>query len=260
MNAMHEALARLGVPRKVRRSSNRLWSREFHVPRQARPAVHRRRTGFSLTGRIARALHPEADIRIENFRDTKLPALDAVIGNVPFADIKLDFKGDKLSLHDYFIAKSVDSLKPGGVLAVVTSHYTMDKQNAAVRERLAGQADFLGAIRLPSDAFKAEGTEVTTDILFLRKRAPGQAPNHADPEWTGNVVLGIEGADLPVNRYFCNHHEMVLGDWSRQDTLYGSGFSVKSVGGLGSQLKEAVGRIAGAEQSVAERPNPPPVA
>ena len=125
----------------------------------------------SISGRIARALHPAADIRIENFRDTKLPPLDAVIGNVPFADIKLEFHGRKLSLHDFFIAKSVDALKPGGILAVVTSHFTLDKQNAAVREQLAAQADFLGAIRLPSDAFKNEGTRVVTDIVFLRKRA-----------------------------------------------------------------------------------------
>ena len=99
----------------------------------------------SLSGRIARLLHPRADVRVENFRDTKLPPLDAVIGNVPFADVKMEFKGERLSLHDYFIAKSVDALKPGGVLAVVTSHYTLDKQNAAARESLAKQADFLGA-------------------------------------------------------------------------------------------------------------------
>ena len=206
-----------------------------------------------------RALHPEADIRIENFRDTKLPPLDAVIGNVPFADIKLDLNGQKFSLHDYFIAKSVDALKPGGVLAVVTSHFTLDKQNAAAREYLASKADFLGAIRLPCDAFQRQGTDVTTDIVFLRKRGPGQKPNHADPEWLETSILGIQGADLPVNRYFCNHHEMVLGDWSRKDTLHGSGFSVKSNGDLASQLKEAVARLPGQiVQSKAERANPPP--
>ena len=87
-----------------------------------------------------------------------------MIGNVPFADLKLDYQGQKLSLHDYFFAKSIDALKPGGVLALVTTHYTLDKQNAALRERLGGAADFLGAIRLPSDAFKREGTAVVTDI------------------------------------------------------------------------------------------------
>src|SRR5262249_22238979 len=93
----------------------------------------------SISGRIARALHPEHDIRIENFRDTRLPEgrIDAVIGNVPLADLKLDYLGQKLSLHDYFFAKSVDALKPNGVLALVTSHFTLDKQNAAIREFLA---------------------------------------------------------------------------------------------------------------------------
>ena len=97
-----------------------------------------------------------------------------MIGNVPFADLKLDYRGQRLSLHDYFFAKSIDSLKPGGVMALVTTHYTLDKQNAAIREYLASKADFVGAIRLPSDAFKREGTAVVTDILFLRKRAAGE--------------------------------------------------------------------------------------
>src|SRR6516165_11212959 len=94
-----------------------------------------------ISGRIAQALHPKHDIRIENFRDTRLPegSLDAVIGNVPFADLKLDYHGQKLSLHDYFFAKSIDALKPGGVLVLVTSHFTLDKQNAALRERLASK-------------------------------------------------------------------------------------------------------------------------
>ena len=171
----------------------------------------------SLSGRIARVLHPAADIRIENFRDTKLPPLDAVIGNVPFADLKLDYQGQKLSLHDYFFAKSIDALKPGGVLALVTSHFTLDKQNAAIREYLADKADFVGAIRLPSDAFKREGTAVVTDIVFLRKRAPGEPANHVDSEWLGVAPLAIDGAEVPVNRYFLNHPEMVLGKWSRKD-------------------------------------------
>src|SRR5208337_51859 len=132
----------------------------------------------------ARALHPTADIRIENFRDSRLPEIDAVIGNVPFADVKLEHRGQKFSLHDNFFAKSVDHLRPGGVLALVTSHYTLDKQNAAIREYLAERADFLGAIRLPSDAFKREGTAVVTDILFLRKRGDEPA-QHVDPDWLG---------------------------------------------------------------------------
>ena len=125
--------------------------------------------------------------------------------------MKLDYHGQKLSLHDFFFAKSVDSLKEGGVLALVTTHYTLDKQNAAIRETLAAKADFIGTSALPSDAFKREGTAVVTDILLLRKRAPGQPSRHADPEWLGVTPLTIEGADIPINRYFySNVPEMVL--------------------------------------------------
>ena len=258
--AMHRAIDRLGVPQNATVLEPGCGTGSF----LAQAAEGMRFIGVeldSISGRIGRVLHPAADIRIENFRDTKLPPLDAVIGNVPFADVRLEYGGQKLSLHDYFIAKSLDAVKPGGILALVTSHYTLDKQNAAAREHLASKADFLGAIRLPSDAFKREGTAVTTDIIFLRKRASGQEPNHADPEWLETSVLGIAGADLPVNRYFCNHHEMVLGDWSRKDTLYGTGgFSVLSNGDLATQLNAAIRRLpeGHAVQSVAERPNPPP--
>ena len=197
----------------------------------------------SISGRIARALHPGQDIRIESFRDTRLPEgrIDAVIGNVPFADVKLDYRGQKLSLHDYFFAKSIDALKPGGVLALVTSHYTLDKQNAGVREYLAAKADFVGAIRLPADAFKREGTAVVTDILFLRRRALGEPANHADPAWLGVAPLAIEGIEVSINRYFLNHPEMVLGAWSRKDTLYGGeGYSVTGNGDLAGQLQGAI--------------------
>ena len=178
----------------------------------------------SLSGRIARVLHPGHDIRIEHFRDTRLPEhrIGAVIGNVPFADLKLDYAGARLSLHDFFLAKSLDALTLGGVMALVTSHYTLDRQHAGLRERLGEQADFLGAIRLPSDAFTQEGTRVVTDILCLRKRAAGEATSHADPAWLETEALAIEGVDIPLNRYFLGHPEMVLGTWTRQDRLYGS--------------------------------------
>ena len=170
---MHEAISRLGVPANATILEPGCGTGNFMS--QGQPGT--RFIGVemdSISGRIAKAIHPEHDIRIENFRDTKLPEgrIDAVIGNVPFADVKLDYHGQKLSLHDYFFAKSVDALKPGGVLALVTTHFTLDKQNAAARERLAAEADFVGAIRLPSDAFQREGTAVVTDIVFLRKRAP----------------------------------------------------------------------------------------
>jgi N12 class adenine-specific DNA methylase len=199
----------------------------------------------SISGRIARALHPAQDIRIESFRDTRLPegSLDAVVGNVPFADIKLEHRGQKFSLHDYFFAKSVDALKPGGVLALITSRFTLDKQNAAIREYLADRADFVGAIRLPSDAFQREGTSVVTDIVFLRKRVQGEPASHSDPDWLEVAPLDIEGATVSVNRYFLNHAEMVLGSWSRKDTLYGEGYSVAGNGELGTQLQQAIGGL-----------------
>lgn len=199
----------------------------------------------SVSARIAKQLYPQHDIRCENFRDTKLPAgqLDAVIGNVPFADVKMEHNGQKFSLHDYFFAKSLDALKPGGVIAMVTSHFTMDKQNASIREYLAKQADFVGAIRLPSDAFKREGTAVVTDIVFLRKRAPDEPARHIYTDWMQVAPLKVDGADIAVNRYFLNHPEMVLGTWSRKDTLYGEGFSIQSNGDLKQQLNEAIRRL-----------------
>jgi N12 class adenine-specific DNA methylase len=243
--AMHEALGRLGVNGSATILEPGCGIGNF----MGQGSPGHRFIGVeldSISGRIARALHPEADIRIESFRDTKLPEgrIDAVIGNVPFSDLKLDYHGQKLSLHDYFFAKSVDALKPGGVLALVTSHFTLDKQNAAIREHLAGAADFVGAIRLPSDAFKREGTAVVTDIIFLRKRAAGEPQRHLDPEWLGVAPVEIDGAEVPVNRYFLNHPEMVLGNWSRKDTLYGGeGYSLTSNGDLAALLKQAIGRL-----------------
>ena len=140
--------------------------------------------------------------RISEIRELPENSLDAVIGNVPFADVKLDYRGQKLSLHDFCFAKSIDALRPGGVLALVTSHYTLDKQNAALREYLGSKADFIGAIRLPSNAFKREGTAVVTDILFLRKRAPGEHARHEEAEWHRAMPFEIDGTEVPINRYF----------------------------------------------------------
>jgi N12 class adenine-specific DNA methylase len=243
--AIHEAISRLGIPGNATILEPGCGTGNFM-------SMGKERARFigveldSISGRIARLLHSEHDIRIESFRDTKLPEdrIDAVIGNVPFADLKLDYRGQKLSLHDYFFAKSIDALKPGGVLALVTTHFTLDKQNAAIREYLGSKADFVGAIRLPSDAFRREGTAVVTDIVFLRKRAPGEAADHADPQWLGIAPLEIEGVEVPVNRYFLNHPEMVLGDWTRKDTLYGGeGYSVTGNGDLSGQLGDAINRL-----------------
>ncbi len=196
----------------------------------------------SISGRIARALHPDQDIRIENFRDTKLPedSIDAVIGNVPFADLKLTYHGHTFALHDYCFAKAVDALKPGGILALVTSRFTLDRVNADLREYLGERADFVGAIRLPSDAFAREGTAVVADIVFLRKRAKGESARHEEAEWQRSTPFDILGTEIPVNRYFQRHPDMVLGDWSLKNTLYGEGFSIVGSGDLETDLDQAV--------------------
>ncbi len=244
ISAIHEAIGRSGIPAGATILEPGCGIGNFMS--RGREGTHFIGIELdSISGRIAKALHPGQDIRIENFRDTRLPEnrIDAVIGNVPFADLKIDYRGQKLSLHDYFFAKSVDALKPGGVLALVTSHFTLDKQNAGLREYLADKADFVGAIRLPSDAFRREGTAVVTDIVFLRKRAAGEPARHADTDWLGVAPLAIDGIEVPVNRYFLNHPEMVLGQWSRKDTLYGEGYSLLASGDLEPQLKQAVNRL-----------------
>jgi N12 class adenine-specific DNA methylase len=246
IRSIHQAIARLGVPSHATVLEPGCGTGNF----LSHAAEGMRFIGVELdrtSGRIARALHPQHDVRIENFRDTRLPEgqIDAVVGNVPFADLRLDYQGQRFALHDFFFAKAVDALKPGGLLALVTTHFTLDKQNAAVREYLAAKADFVGAIRLPSDAFKREGTAVVTDVVFLRKRAPGQEPHHADPDWLETATLLIEDVQVAINRYFHHHPEMVLGEWSRQDRLYGgdAGYSVTSRGDLAAQLADAVARL-----------------
>ena len=246
IEAMYSALIRLGVPKGANVLEPGCGTGNFfhHAPEDLRFI------GIemdSVSGRIARALYPSHDIRIEDFRDTRLPEgrIDAVIGNVPFADVKIEYGKMRLSLHDYFFAKSLDALKVGGILSLVTTHYALDKRNASVREYLAERADFLGSIRLPSDAFKREGTSVVTDIVFLRKRQSGEAANHVDPAWLEVGSLLLEDVEVGINRYFLNHPEMVLGEWSRKDRLYGGadGYSVTSDGDLGVQLRTAIGRL-----------------
>jgi N12 class adenine-specific DNA methylase len=262
MAAMHDALARLGVSSTATVLEPGCGIGNFiGVAPQGMRFVGVELD--SISGRIARALYPAADIRIENFRDTKLPAgrIDSVIGNVPFADLKLDYHGQRLSLHDFFFAKSVDALKPGGVLALVTSRFTLDRVIAGLREYLGERADFLGAIRLPSDAFHREGTKVVTDIVFLRNRAVGEPANHADPAWLTTGALAIEGEEHQVNGYFLHHPEMVLGTWSLDGRLYDSGYSLKSKGDLQQQLRAAVERLPRSVASAATSPevSQPPV-
>jgi hypothetical protein len=206
------------------------------------------------TARIAKLLYPKWGIRQDDFTKTRLPenTFDLVIGNPPFADIAIQsdpkYKQGFL-LHDYFFAKSLDAVRPGGLLAFVTSAGTMNKLDPAAREYLADRADLVGAVRLPGDAFKKNaGTEVTTDIVFLRKRLPTDLP--ADRSWTETKQVELPGPDgTPikgnVSGYFADHPEMVLGKPDFADKLYKGRYSVKSVSGsdLKADLAAAIERL-----------------
>ena len=175
----------------------------------------------SLTGRIAKALYPQAYITVAGFETTnRRDFYDLAIGNVPFGNYQVSDKPyDKLHfpIHDYFFAKVLEQVRPGGVVAFITSKGTMDKQNPEARRYMAQRAELLGAVRLPNNAFKANaGTEVTSDILFLQKR---ERPIAMEPDW---VHLGITEDGVPVNAYFAEHPEMVLGRMVWADSMYGS--------------------------------------
>ena len=174
-----------------------------------------------ITGRIAQQLYQNSNIAIQGFEATELPDsfFDLAIGNVPFGDYSVaDRRYDKhhFHIHDYFFAKTLDKVRPGGVVAFVTSKYTMDKQNPAVRKYIAQQAELLGAIRLPNTAFKANaGTEVTSDIIFLQKR---DRPIEIEPDW---MHLGQTKDGIPINSYFVENPDMVLGEMTVESTQYG---------------------------------------
>lgn len=177
----------------------------------------------TITGAIAKAIYPDADIRIQGFEEAELPEnfYDVAVSNVPFGnypvhDPKYAKVGMNRQIHNYFFAKAIDLVRPGGVVAFITSHYTMDSQSDAVRKYLSRKADLIGAIRLPNTAFKKNaGTEVTTDIIFLRKRVEGEKP--AGEAWLG---LADVGDGIKVNEYYANHPEMVLGKHSMKGSMY----------------------------------------
>ena len=179
----------------------------------------------SITARIASKLYPDSTIFAKGFEETPLPDnyFDAVVGNVPFGDYGVHdpAMSHKLtrSIHDYFFAKSLEKVRPGGVMALITSRYTMDKENDAIRRHLAEHADLLGAIRLPNTAFKGNaGTEVTTDILFLRKRAPGVP--RAGHAWQKLDTIDSDSGPIEVNEYYARHPEMMLGKMKLEGTMY----------------------------------------
>lgn len=205
----------------------------------------------SITGRIAQKLYPKADITVAGFETTdKKDFFDLAIGNVPFGSYKVQDRAfDKYNflIHDYFFAKTLDQVRPGGVVAFITSKGTMDKQNPEVRKYIAQRAELLGAIRLPNTAFKANaGTEVTSDIIFLQKR---EQPIAIEPDW---VHLGQTEDGLPINSYFAEHPEMVLGTMVWDNRMYGNQTETACVpiegADLSEQLREAVTHISGQYQ------------
>ena len=195
-----------------------------------------------VSGRIARKLYPDADITIAGFEDTdRRDFYDLAIGNVPFGSYKVrDKPYDHLgfSIHNYFFAKAIDQVRPGGIIAFVTSKYTMDSQSTDVRKYIAQRAELIGAIRLPDNAFRANaGTDVVSDIIFLQKR---EHPIDIDPDW---VHLGIAPNSVAINSYYADHLEMILGELREESTPFGRmEGTVKPIPGtdLGEQLREAV--------------------
>ena len=211
----------------------------------------------SISGRIAKKLYPNAEITVAGFETTdRRDFYDLAVGNVPFGDYKVNDKPyNKLgfSIHNYFFAKALDQVRPGGVVAFVTSRYTMDAKSPEARKYLAQRAELLGAIRLPNNAFRANaGTDVVSDILFLQKR---EHPIDLDADW---IHLGRNEDGLTLNSYFVEHPEMVLGRLSTESTQYGKEeCTVLPTDGadLSEQLKEAISHIHG-EYVAQEQENP----
>ena len=201
----------------------------------------------SITGRIAQKLYPQADITVAGFETTdRRDFYDLAVGNVPFGQYKVNDKAyNKLgfSIHNYFFAKTIDQIRPGGVVAFVTSRYTMDSKDSTARKHMAERADLLGAIRLPNNAFRANaGTDVVSDIIFLQKR---DRPADIEPDW---VQLGKTEDGFAINQYFVDHPEMVLGELTAESTQYGrEELTVVPIEGavLADQLAEAVQHIEG---------------
>ena len=201
----------------------------------------------SITGRIAQKLYPEASIKVAGFETTdRRDFYDLAVGNVPFGQYKVNDKAyNKLnfSIHNYFFAKSIDQVRPGGIVAFVTSRYSLDSKDSSARKHIAERANLLGAIRLPNDAFKKNaGTEVVSDIIFLQKR---DRPIGHEPDW---VQLGKTKDGFAINQYFVDHPEMVLGELTSESTQYGhEECTVRPIEGavLADQLAEAIQHIEG---------------
>jgi N12 class adenine-specific DNA methylase len=252
IRAMWKALERLGLESGARILEPSMGVGHFFgfMPEAFLPGSQR--TGVELdliTARIARQLYPDAKIFASGFEETTLPDnfFDAVVGNIPFGDYAVydpAYRNSPVTrtIHDYFLAKSLDKMRVGGVMALVTSRYTMDKQDSTVRRYLAARADLIGAIRLPNTAFKANaGTEVTTDILFLQKRAPGT--QSGAETWPDLAEIQTPEGPAAINEYFARHPEMMLGEMRLQGSLY-LGREPTLVGEMSAaRLEEIVGSL-----------------
>ena len=211
----------------------------------------------SITGRIAQKLYPKANITVAGFQTTdRRDFFDLAIGNVPFGDYGVNdrvYNKLNFSIHNYFFAKAISQVRPGGIIAFVTSRYTLDSKESKARKYIAERADLLGAIRLPNDAFKKNaGTNVVSDILFLQKR---DRPIDREPDW---VQLGKTEDGFAINQYFVDHPEMVLGKLTTESTQYGHSLTVAPVEGavLADQLAEAIQHIEGEyAEAVVETPD-----
>jgi N12 class adenine-specific DNA methylase len=287
IQAMWQAMQRFGLGASAQILEPSMGVGHFFglMPESLLPGC--RRTGVeldSITARIAKQLYPDAAIFAKGFEETALPDnfFDAVIGNIPFGNYPVHDPAYRHSpvtrtIHDYFLAKSLDKLRPGGVMALITSRYTMDKQDSTMRRYLADRADLVGAIRLPNTAFKANaGTEVTTDILFFQKRAPGNipsrergtassgiAPLREGEAWRELAAIDTPDGAVSINEYFARHPEMMLGQMRLEGTMYRDR-EPTLVGDLSPErLKQAVaslpeGICADRQAGPGERARPPP--
>ncbi|MCQ4021731.1 MULTISPECIES: AAA family ATPase [unclassified Ruminococcus] len=213
----------------------------------------------SLSGRIASKLYPDANITIDGFENTQFQngSFDIAVGNIPFGDFSIndkEYNSQHLKIHDYFFLKTLDKVRPGGIVAFVTSKGTLDKKDTSFRKSLAERADLLGAVRLPNNAFKSAGTEVTSDIIFLQKRT---VPPEKLPEW---VQLSETSDGLSVNQYFASHPDMVLGKIVQGNKMYGRNDDTMCIpfddADLSRLLPEAINKISGRYTPDFDKPSP----
>ena len=225
-----------------------------------------------VTAHVAAALYPHAQIRNESFADTQLPegSFDAAIGNVPFGKIHLNDArynpSRRYPIHTHFLLKSAALVRPGGLIALITSRYTLDgvsEDAVAARRQLAGLGDLAAAVRLPSSAHRrAAGTDVVTDVLLIRRFEDGEQPPADEPAWIQTVPVDIDGVQIPVNRYFADHPDMVLGDLATGGAKRADDLRVIASAGadVADGLAKALTRAAAARAATAPRPAVPAAA